>query len=125
METKAYIDQITKWYITEIFSAALPLTEAPQSLSDDVIFTVTSLLTVTSKLELWGLTLGVKQPKKSVTYHFVISAMQAFVFTKFHVVPKKGTLAYLCDVHSNFGGSVGDEAAEKISVTYHFAIWLM
>ena len=30
METKAYIDQITKWYVTEIFSAALPPTEAPK-----------------------------------------------------------------------------------------------
>ena len=28
METKAYIDRITKWYVTKIFSAALPPTEA-------------------------------------------------------------------------------------------------
>ena len=30
VETKAHIDQITKWYVTEILSAALPLTEAPK-----------------------------------------------------------------------------------------------
>ena len=27
-ETKTYINQITKWYVTEMFSAALPPTEA-------------------------------------------------------------------------------------------------
>ena len=27
---KGYIDQITKWYVTEIFSTALPPTEAPK-----------------------------------------------------------------------------------------------
>ena len=27
---KAYIDQITKWFVTEIFSAASPPTEAPK-----------------------------------------------------------------------------------------------
>ena len=30
METKAYIDQITKWYVTKFFSAALPPTEVPK-----------------------------------------------------------------------------------------------
>ena len=44
--------------------------------------------------------------------------------TKFHVVPRKGTLAYLCDVTTlTLGVSVGGRAAEKVSVTYHFVIW--
>ena len=30
MQTKAYIAPITKWYVTEIFSAALPPAEAPK-----------------------------------------------------------------------------------------------
>ena len=30
METKAYIAQITKWYVKEIFSVALPPTEVPK-----------------------------------------------------------------------------------------------
>ena len=30
METKTFIDQITKWHVTEIFSAALAPTEAPK-----------------------------------------------------------------------------------------------
>ena len=30
METKTYIDQITKWYMTKIFLAALPPTKAPE-----------------------------------------------------------------------------------------------
>ena len=29
MQRKSYIALITKWYVTEIFSAALPLTKAP------------------------------------------------------------------------------------------------
>ena len=42
---------------------------------------------VTSQFKLWVLLPGVKQPKKiSVTYHFVISAMQAFVCIKFHAI---------------------------------------
>ena len=30
METNVYMEQITKWYVTEIFSAALAPTEAPK-----------------------------------------------------------------------------------------------
>ena len=42
------------------------------------------------------------------------------------MVPKKGTLAYRCDVITRtLGASVGAKAAEKISVTYHFVIWSM
>ena len=52
--------------------------------------------------------------------------MQAFVCTKFHVVPKKGTLAYLCDVITRIlRAFVGGKPAEKITVTYHFVIWSM
>ena len=52
--------------------------------------------------------------------------MEAFVCTKFHVVSRKGTLAYICDVISRtLGASVRAKAAEKISVTYHFVIWSM
>ena len=36
--------------------------------------------------------MGKAAEKVSVTYLFVISAMQAFVCTKFHVVPRKGRL---------------------------------
>ena len=44
----------------------------------------------------------------------------------FHVVPRKGTLAYLRDVITQISGaSVGAKAAEKISVTYYFVIWSM
>ena len=42
------------------------------------------------------------------------------------MVPKKGTLAYRCDVITRtLGASVGAKAAEKISVTCHFVIWSM
>ena len=76
-------------------------------------------------IQILGASAGGKAVEKiSVTYHFVISATQAFVCTKFHVVPTKGTLAYLCDVITRtLGASVGGKAAEKISVTYHFVIW--
>ena len=30
VETKAYMDQISKWFVTEVFLAALPPTEAPK-----------------------------------------------------------------------------------------------
>ena len=69
---------------------------------------------------------GKAAEKTSVSYHFVISAMEAFVCTKFHVVCRKGTLAYLCDVITRtFRASVGGKAAKNFSVTYHFVIWSM
>ena len=68
MQTKAYIALITKWYETEIFSAALPPAEAfkvrvmTHSKNDVIIQTL-------------GASAGGKAAEKiSVTYHFVISA---------------------------------------------------
>ena len=98
---------------------------SPQSLSYDV----TASYDVTSEnnviIQIFGASAGGKATEKiSVTYHFVISAMQAFVCTKFHVVPRKDTLAYLCDVITRtLGASVGGKAAENNSGTYHFVIW--
>ena len=41
-------------------------------------------------------------------------------------LPRKGTLACLCDVNTRTSGaSVRGNAAEKISVTHHFVIWSM
>ena len=39
MQTKAYIALITKWYVTEVFSAALPTAEAPE-FEFDVIYVI-------------------------------------------------------------------------------------
>ena len=52
----------------------------PQSLNYDFIFAVKS------ELELWASAGGKAAEKNSATNHFVISAMQAFVCTKFHVI---------------------------------------
>ena len=42
------------------------------------------------------------------------------------MVPRKGTLAYLCDVITQtLGASIGGKAAEKMYIAYHFVIWSM
>ena len=67
----------------------------------------------------------------AVTSSFVLlpgvkSSRKNFAYTKFHVVPREGTLAYFCDVITQtFEASVGGEAAEKnfCHIGYHFVIW--
>ena len=108
VQTKAYVALITKWYVTEIFSAALPPAEAPK------VWIITSFLLWVITRTLEASAGGKAAEKISVSYHFVISAMWAFVCTKFHVVPRKSTLAYLCDVIiRTLEASVKSGAAEK------------
>ena len=68
-----------------------------------------------------GFSAGGKTAEKiSVTYHFVISAMKAFIYTKLQSIFNQ--IFHYDVINQTLRASARNKAAEKISVTYHFVI---